>query len=189
VTDKLFALESPTRKIREVQVGFKYITEEMLAGGVAMGFEESGGFGITSHIPERDGILFAMLMLEMLADSDYNKLSDFVKAKREKFGEINYKRIDFSYTEDDRMELLPRLVESTPTELAGFEITGTSLFHSTTGVVNGMKLRLDGTSRWLLIRSSETEPLLRFYAEGDSPDEPETLLNAGIEILLQKKKN
>jgi len=189
VTDKLFALETPSRKIREVQVGFKYITEKMLAGGVAMGFEESGGFGITSHIPERDGILFAMLMLEMLADSDYNKLSDFVKAKREKFGEINYKRIDFSYNEEDRMELLPRLVESTPKELAGFEITGTSLFYSATGVVNGMKLRLSGNSRWLLIRSSETEPLLRFYAEGDSPDEPETLLNAGIELLLQKKNN
>lgn len=189
VTDKLFAYQSSTRNIREVQVGFKYVTEEMLKGGVAMGFEESGGFGITSHIPERDGLFFAMLMLEMLADSEFTKLSDLVQSKRAKYGTVNYNRRDLPYTGEDRMELLPRFVESIPTEVAGFGITDTSLFYSATGVINGLKLRLEGSSRWLLIRSSETEPLLRFYAEGDSPDEPDTLLNAGIELLLQKKNH
>lgn len=188
VTDKLYKLKLGDRKIREVQVGFKYITEEMLAGGVAMGFEESGGFGLTSHIPERDGILFAMIMLEMLGESPFTRLSELVSEKRKEFGTINYDRIDHHYEEDDRMELLPRLFAEIPSDVAGFRITGSSEFYSVTGIINGLKLRLEGDSRWLLIRSSETEPLLRFYAEGDNETEPAAILEAGMKLLTEKKK-
>lgn len=189
VTDKLFKLKLGNRKIREVQVGFKYITGEMLSGGVAMGFEESGGFGLTSHIPERDGLLFAMIMLEMLGDSPFTTLSELVSEKRKEFGAIHYDRIDHHYEEDDRMELLPHLFAAIPEEVAGFKVTGSSEFYSANGVVNGLKLRLDGESRWLLIRSSETEPLLRFYAEGESEDEPASILEAGMKLLIEKRNS
>ncbi len=189
VTDKLYKLKLGNRNIREVQVGFKYITEEMLSGGVAMGFEESGGFGLTSHIPERDGILFALIMLEMLGDSPFTKLSELVKEKRKEFGSINYDRIDHQYENDDRMDLLPRLFCKIPQKVAGFKVTGTSEFYSATGIINGLKLRLEGDSRWLLIRSSETEPLLRFYAEGDSGSEPVAILKAGMKLLIEKRKS
>jgi phosphomannomutase len=185
VTDKLKQLELGKRKIREVQVGFKYITEQMIGGKVAMGFEESGGFGLSSHIPERDGILFALIMLEMLADSQYSKLSDLVREKREKLGLVYYDRIDFKYDESNRMELIPRLLEALPKTIEGFSITDRALFYSATGIVNGLKLRLEGNSRWLLFRSSETESLIRFYAEGDSSEEPDKILKAGIKILIK----
>lgn len=187
VTDKLFSLQTDTRKIREVQVGFKYITEEMLKGGVSMGFEESGGFGLTDHIPERDGILFALIALEMLADSEYSKLSELVNEKRKQFGRIYYKRIDHAYSDGDRVELLPRLIESAPKKIGNWAIRDTSVFYSATGIANGLKLRLEGENRWLLIRSSETEPLLRFYAEGDSEEEPDILLNKGLKLLLKQR--
>lgn len=187
VSDKLFELQSDSRKIKEVQVGFKYITEEMIKGNVVLGFEESGGFGLTDHIPERDGILFALLTLEMLADSGYSKLSEFVMEKRKQFGIINYNRIDHKYPENDRMELLPRLIESLPKKIGTWKIEESSIYYSVTGVANGLKLRLEGKNRWLLIRSSETEPLLRFYSEGDSPEEPEKILDKGLKLLMKQR--
>ncbi|MBP9121950.1 MAG: hypothetical protein KBF60_02305, partial [Ignavibacteriaceae bacterium] len=66
-------------------------------------------------------------------------------------------------------------------------IKDTSVFYSATGSANGLKLRLEGENRWLLIRSSETEPLLRFYSEGDAEDEPDILLNKGLKLLMKQR--
>jgi phosphomannomutase len=171
--------------VHDVQVGFKYICEAMMNTKAAFGAEESGGYGFRGHIPERDGILSALLFMEMLAVSPYRKLSEYVRAKRKQFGEIFYDRIDHPYHNSDRVEILPALELHPPSTVAGFPVTQRNSFFSSRGIVNGLKLHLDGKARWLLLRSSETEPLIRIYAEGESHDEVQRILRAGIALVTR----
>ncbi|NUN69964.1 MAG: phosphoglucomutase, partial [Bacteroidetes bacterium] len=110
--DAHFASSSCT--VHDVQVGFKYICETMLRTDAAFGAEESGGYGYKGHIPERDGILSALLMMEMLALSGHRTLSGYVAAKRQQFGRIWYDRIDHPYHGADRTERLPALERNRP---------------------------------------------------------------------------
>lgn len=167
VTDKLLKLPLADRNVIDVQVGFKFICEAMLNKNVAIGFEESGGFGISKHIPERDGILFTLILMEILADSGYKKLSNLVDDIRKIYGSIFYDRIDLPYEKEDRLSLLPGLFSNPYKKIAGINVKSTSEFYSSRGIINGLKFRLEGENSWLLIRASETEQLIRFYAEGD----------------------
>jgi len=185
VTDKVNALASDEHPLYEVQVGFKYICEQMLKTWAAIGCEESGGFGYSRHMPERDGIFSGLLFLEMLAKSGHKKLSDFVKAKRKEFGEIFYKRIDHTFEHPDRTSILPMLYEKKITKFAGFEVNDIETFNSSRGIINGLKFRLNGSCRWLLLRASETEPLMRIYAEGQSNKEVDTFLSEGIKLITE----
>lgn len=185
VTDKVNALASDKHPLYEVQVGFKYICEQMLKTWAAIGCEESGGFGYSMHMPERDGIFSGLLFLEMLAKSGYKKLTKFVKAKRKEFGEIFYKRIDYKFEHPDRTSILPMLYEKKITKFAGVEVQDIEAFNSSRGIINGLKLRLKGSCRWLLLRASETEPLMRIYAEGHNDEEVDKFLNEGIKLILE----
>lgn len=184
VTDKLNVFASEKRKIINVQVGFKYLCEEMLKDNVLFAAEESGGFGYSFHIPDRDGLLSGLLFVEMLASSGYKKLSELVAAKRKEYGEIFYDRIDAHYPHDNRIALLPALATSPPDKIAGFKVTGLQEFLSSRDIINGLKLQLEGDSRWLLLRSSETEPMVRLYAEGNSSNEVAQLLTEAKKLIF-----
>ena len=184
VTDKLKTLfESKQRKIYDVQVGFKYITEIMIDKKIAFGCEESGGFGYGTHIPERDGILSSLFMIEMLAHSGFNKLSEYVDHKRKGFGNIFYDRIDLKYEKPDRNELLPELYRKFIDSVENFRVVHAKAFYSSRNVINGLKFFLEGDNRWLLLRSSETEPIVRIYAEGQSDSEVQKLLKFGEQLF------
>ncbi|RPI60887.1 MAG: phosphoglucomutase [Ignavibacteriales bacterium] len=184
VTDKLKTLfESKQRKIYDVQVGFKYITEVMISKKIAFGCEESGGFGYGIHLPERDGILSSLFMIEMLAHSGFNKLSEYVNHKREEFGKIFYDRIDLKYEKQDRNELLPGLYRNFIDRIGNFRVVHIKAFYSSRNVINGLKFFLEGDNRWLLLRSSETEPIVRIYAEGQSDDEVKKFLEYGRKLF------
>lgn len=183
VTDKIKLLESKKHPLYEVQVGFKYICEQMLKTRVAIGCEESGGFGYGFHLPERDGIFSALLFLEMLAKSEYKKLSEFVKAKKLEFGQIYYDRVDYHFDRSDRTMVLPLLYEKGLNKLAGYNVLNIESFNSSRGIINGLKFRLEGKCRWLLLRASETEPLMRIYAEGQNHDEVKIIINEGKRII------
>jgi phosphomannomutase len=184
VTDKLKTLfENDKRKVADVQVGFKYITEEMIKTETAFGCEESGGFGYGTHIPERDGILSALFLIEMLAVSGYQKLSELVNQKRKEFGEIFYNRIDLKYEKEDRVNKLPDLFKDNIQKINNFNIIKVITFSSSRGIINGIKFILEGDSRWLLLRSSETEPIIRIYAEAQNDDEVNSLLNFGMKLF------
>ncbi len=187
VTDKLRSVfESDSCRVYDVQVGFKYICEKMIEQDVAFGCEESGGYGYKGHIPERDGILSGLFVLEMLAESGFDKLSALVNQKRKEFGEIYYDRIDHKYDGGDRLEKLPSLYDRPPESAAGLKINRIEKYYSSRGIINGLKFILEGDSRWLLMRSSETEPLIRIYAEGQSGREVKDFLNAGISLINLK---
>lgn len=184
VTDKLKTLfESKQRKIYDVQVGFKYITEVMISKKIAFGCEESGGFGYGFHIPERDGILSSLFMIEMLAHSGFNKLSKYVGQKRKEFGKMFYDRIDLKYEKPDRNNLLPELYRKFVDSITNFRVVHVQAFYSSRNIINGLKFFLEGENRWLLLRSSETEPIIRIYAEGQSDDEVKELLEFGLRLF------
>lgn len=184
VTDKLKQyFENEERKVFDVQVGFKYICEKMISEDIAFGCEESGGYGYKGHMPERDGILSGLLFIEMLARSGYSRISEYVNQKRKEFGNIYYSRIDFPYHETNRLEILPNIVSQSNNDFNEFELVKKSEFTSSRGIVNGVKFRFKGDTRWLLIRSSETEPMFRIYAEGDSEDDVEKLLSLGKTLI------
>ena len=169
--------------VHDVQVGFKYICEKMMETDAAFGAEESGGYGFKGHIPERDGILSALLFIEMLASSPHKRLSDYVEVKRKQFGRIFYDRVDHPYHHDDRNDKLPAMINDPPAEIAQFSVKNILKFYSIRGIVNGLKFNLEGKTRWLLLRSSETEPLIRVYAEGESEKEVQQILKSGIAII------
>jgi len=175
--------ETENRKVLDTQVGFKYLCEKMLSYKIAAAFEESGGFGYANHIPERDGILSNLLVLEALADSGCKKMSEFYNEQKKYFGEIFYKRIDLEYLEDDRIELLPNLAKSNPSIIGNFKVINFAEYYSSRGVINGLKFYLEGDSRWALIRASETEHLLRIYAEGQSVMETVEIINSCLNLL------
>ena len=135
------------------------------------------------HLPERDGIFSALLFLEVLSESGCKTLSDYVAERESWLGKVHYARIDTRCDRPDRVELLPRLHEKKVLSVAGFRVVSEQTFLSSRGVVNGIKYVLEGDCRWLLLRASETEPILRFYAEGQDDDEVRTLLSAGPALL------
>jgi phosphomannomutase len=184
VTGKIKQLGAQkNRKVFDVQVGFKYICEKMVEEDIVFGAEESGGFGYKNHIPERDGILSSLVAAEMLASSKYFSLSEYFAEKKEEYGDIFYSRIDMEYLKDDRIKILPALYQNMPDMISGFKIEGSQVFYSSRGVINGLKINFEGNARWLLIRASETEPMIRIYAEGESDEEVNNLLNSGKQFF------
>ena len=186
VTDKIRScFASDAVPVHEVQVGFKYIADIMVQEEIAFGGEESGGFGFGMHIPERDGIFSALIMMEMLAVSGLKKLSDYLSERQDSIGLVHYDRIDAHYDKPDKNQLLPIALESKINQIGRFKITRTESFLSSRGIVNGLKFIFEGDCRWLLIRSSETEDIIRYYAEGHSDDEVTELLRLGQALLIE----
>lgn len=184
VTDKLKRyFENETRKVFDVQVGFKYITEEMIKGNVAFGCEESGGFGYGFHIPERDGIFSAFLFMEMLATYECDNFSSMISLLKNKYGEIFYARIDVDNHSENKLDNLEKILHANRSELGNWQIRDTKHFLNSRGKINGVKYYLEGGSSWLLIRVSETEPTVRFYAEGNSDHEVKNLLIEGQKLF------
>lgn len=181
VTDKILSLHADGVKVdvHDVQVGFKFVSEMMIEKNAVFGAEESGGFGFFNHLAERDGIFSCFVVLQMLAESGEKNLSSFLKMKRKEFGNIFYNRIDFISTNPDIHEVLPAFEKNPPTKLAGFPVSCVKSFKNSRGIINGLKFYLEGNPRWLLIRVSETEPMVRVYAEAESSEEVSQLLKVG----------
>jgi phosphomannomutase len=178
VTDRMLQL-FPGEPVADVQVGFKYVAEAMMETQAAFGAEESGGFGFKEHLPERDGIFSALMFLEMIARSGFPTLDGFMAQKRQELGEICYDRIDAENHSETRHEVLPGLVENVPESVASYPVEGIQTYKSSRGIINGLKIRMEGHPRWVLLRVSETEPIVRIYAEAETNEEVQKLLEAG----------
>jgi len=182
VTDRVLQL-FPGEPVADVQVGFKYVAEAMMETQAAFGAEESGGFGFKEHLPERDGIFSALMFLEMLARSGFSSLDDFMAQKRQELGVICYDRIDAENHSETRHQVLPGLVENVPDRVVSLPVKEIQTYKSSRGIINGLKIRLEGNPRWLLLRVSETEPIIRIYAEAETNEEVQKLLVAGKEFF------
>jgi phosphomannomutase len=165
----------------ETAVGFKNVCEIMLTQDILIGGEESSGFGFKNHVPERDGILAGLFILEMIKMERKN-LDQLLSELRSEFGELHYDRIDLSYEKSDRMGLIPRLQLHPPNKINGLRVEKVKTY---VGVecVNGIKFYLSDARSWLLMRASETEPIIRIYSESKSDEKVKQLLNEGLKLL------
>ncbi len=145
----------------ELPVGFKYIAAEMLAGEVLIGGEESGGVGFGMHLPERDALFAAMLVLEALVEGRKPLGARLDDLQQRHGGASHYDRLDLRLADmEARRRLETLLADAPPVEVAGSPVQSVIS-------TDGIKLRL-GPSHWLMLRFSGTEPLLRLYCE--APD-------------------
>ncbi len=162
------------RKLYKTPVGFKYIADIMLKEEVAFGGEESGGYGFGFHIPERDGLLSGLMILEMILLKD-KSLTDIIKQLHDEFGTAYYRRIDIKVKGDQGRKLVAKLRENTPDSFGGKKIKEIDK-------TDGIKLIFEDDS-WILFRASGTEPVLRIYAEAPSKEELNRLLEEGKKLI------
>jgi phosphomannomutase len=141
-------------------VGFKHIAAKMLSGEVAIGGEESGGLGVGFHLPERDGVLSALLVLEAIAHSG-GTLEAIVARQDAAYGALAYGRRDLHLPMPVLRAFLENLKTGPPPSRCGERVTGVD-------DMDGVKL-LFGSRGWLLHRLSGTEPIIRIYAEHEDP--------------------
>jgi len=156
-------------------VGFKWIYEEMLAGDVLLGGEESGGIGFPPHVRERDGLLMALFLVEMMAQRGQS-LAELVESLFELTGPMEYLRYDMKIDAATKASFLARVPAYAPAEVAGLHVLDI-------GRDDGLKFLLPDDA-WLLLRPSGTEPLVRVYAEASSAGVVDDLLAAGRAIVL-----
>jgi len=141
----------------ETPVGFKYVAELMATSNVLIGGEESGGLGTTMHLPERDGLFNAMLLLEVMTVRQ-KSLRELCQELDTEFGAHRFMRRDKIVT-PQKKEAILAAAEKSPTKLGKYPVIGVNK-------KDGYKFFVE--NGWVLIRASGTEPLIRFYAEADS---------------------
>lgn len=150
------------QEVYETAVGFKYIGQNLLERGCVLGGEESGGLSVKGHIPEKDGILAGLLAAEMVAVHG-KTLAELTEEVAVKYGGRLYsERLDVHTAPERKQQVLDRLNDFTPAELAGMPVVERI-------TLDGLKLVLE-SGEWVLVRPSGTEPLFRIYVESDRPE-------------------
>ena len=160
--------------LHETPVGFNHIADLMLKEDVLIGGEESGGISFKGHIPEGDGVVMGLLLVEMVASYGV-PLSELVEDLLKEVGPAFYERKDIRLghpVSKDKMTAYLR--DCVPAEIGGEKVQEVS-------VVDGVKYIMSDDS-WLLIRPSGTEPVLRVYAEGRTDDMVKALLGFGQKV-------
>jgi len=160
--------------VYETPVGFKYVAPLMIEKNALIGGEESGGYGFRGHIPERDGILAGLYFLDFMIKTGKtpSQLLDYLFSK---VGPHYYDRIDVHIAADEHQKYTDKLAKSSVKSIAGTEVAKLD-------ITDGFRYILSDDS-WLLIRFSGTEPLIRIYAEGHSPEQVQKILEGGKKLL------
>ncbi len=155
-------------------VGFKYVAPKMLEVDALIGGEESGGYAFRGHVPERDGILAGLYLLDMMVRLD-RKPSQLVELLFEKVGPHYYDRIDTPMSPEKREEYKENISNAQPKEVGGLKVTDILK-------VDGYKFSLEDGG-WLLVRFSGTEPIVRVYCETTQEDHVKPLLEDGLKLV------
>lgn len=162
------------RELTTTPVGFKHISPALNTPGMMIGGEESGGIGFPLHVCERDGLLCALMLMELMATTG-KAMTQLIADVQERFGPVAYKRIDLKLDPDTVARAKERLTQADPKTLCGIPI-------KTINRLDGHHFLRDDDS-WLLIRGSGTEPLLRTYAEARTMEECDALLQEARKII------
>jgi len=159
--------------VHQTAVGFKYIAPLMRSENAIIGGEESGGYGFRGHVLERDGILANLYFLDFMVKTGKNP-SELLEYLYSKVGPHHYHRVDIKFSETERKAIIGRVRDNPPQTIDGVKVVKLD-------TTDGYRFILADNS-WLLIRFSGTEPLLRIYAETDSPERASRLLEIGKKI-------
>lgn len=157
-------------KLYETPVGFKHISDLMVSEKIIAGGEEAGGIGVQDYIPERDGTLAGLLLLEMMVYQKKN-IKQLIDLMEKEFGRYYYVRADLDF--DIKKFNMTRVKEVK--NLLGGKVVKIQDF-------DGIKLTCENEN-WLMLRPSGTEPLVRTYSEAKSLKEANKLIEAGKDLL------
>jgi phosphomannomutase len=175
------------RELLEHGIGFKFVCDYMLEREIVMGGEESGGIGFQRHLPERDGLLNALLLANVMAEEG-KTLGQLVADLQAEYGEHHYGRIDLHIPDDIKNAAIARARALN----AGDPAFG-SIAIVRRETLDGVKFYLDmpeaqgkpnAAETWILFRASGTEPLMRIYTESVSPEAVNRLLESGRTFAL-----
>jgi len=161
-------------EVYETPVGFNHIADYMMTENVLIGGEESGGISIQGNIPEGDGVLMGLLIVEMVAvyqKSLHSLVGELLEEVGPAFYERKDQRLKFPI---EKKRMVQYLTENRPEQIGGVKVDDLL-------TTDGVKYILADDS-WLLIRPSGTEPVLRVYAEGRSEEMVTALLGYGEEV-------
>lgn len=157
--------------VYETQVGFKFVAPEMLRVDALLGGEESGGFAFRGHIPERDGILAGLYLLDLMVKLNKTP-SQLLEQLFSVVGPHYYDRVDRPLAVEDKPQIIERVRSARPGDLAGLQVTRIE-------TEGGFRYLLEGGD-WVLIRFSGTEAVIRVYCETTRQEKVRALLNAGL---------
>ena len=176
------------RQLLEHGIGFKFVCDYMLEREIVMGGEESGGIGFQRHLPERDGLLNALLLANVMAEEG-KTLGQLVADLQQEFGEHHYGRIDLHIPDKIKKAAIDRAGALQPGDPV---IAGMPILRQET--LDGVKFFLDNpeaankpnaAETWILFRASGTEPLMRIYTESVSKESVAKLLESGRAFALK----
>ncbi|NPV85705.1 MAG: phosphoglucomutase/phosphomannomutase family protein [Anaerolineae bacterium] len=158
--------------VYETGVGFKYVAPKMTETNALIGGEESGGFAFRGNVPERDGILAGLYILDMMVRLN-RKPSELIDLLYSKIGAHYYDRVDRSFS-GDRRSREQRILDAKPQTIGGLKVTGLN-------TMDGFKFGLEDGG-WMLIRFSGTEPMMRVYCETTHKERVQAILQDGLRI-------
>ncbi|HEY5982868.1 MAG TPA: phosphoglucomutase/phosphomannomutase family protein [Anaerolineales bacterium] len=158
--------------VYETGVGFKFVAPKMLETDAMIGGEESGGYAFRHNVPERDGILAGLYMLDFMVRTG-KKPSQLLEVLFEKVGAHYYDRIDTPFT-GDRREREATILAAKPATIGGLKVTELV-------TIDGFQFKLEDGG-WMLIRFSGTEPIMRVYCETTHADKVQAILHDGLKI-------
>ena len=176
------------RELLEHGIGFKFVCDYMLEREILMGGEESGGIGFQRHLPERDGLLNALLLANVMAE-ERKTLGQLVADLQAEYGEHHYGRIDLHIPDEIKNQAIAR-ARALKAGDTGFD--GMTILRQET--LDGIKFYLDNpeaktkpnaAETWILLRASGTEPLMRIYTESTSKEAVNRLLESGRAFALR----
>jgi alpha-D-glucose phosphate-specific phosphoglucomutase len=158
--------------VYETGVGFKYVAPKMLETDAMIGGEESGGYAFRGNVPERDGILAGLYMLDFMVRTG-EKPTALLKRLFDKVGAHYYDRIDSPFS-GDRKTRETMILKANPKTIGGLKVTELV-------TIDGYQFKLEDGG-WMLIRFSGTEPIMRVYCETTHPDKVQAILKDGLKI-------
>jgi phosphomannomutase len=160
--------------IHETPVGFKHIAKLMREQPIIIGGEESGGIGVQGYLPERDGILMGLLVLEAMAVQGEG-IQQIVRRLERRYGRWWYGRKDLKVSMEQVHRFFERVGARPPASMAGIEVAEVK-------TLDGIKL-IGRDESWLLFRRSGTEPIVRVYAESPVSARVARLLDFGVKLI------
>ncbi len=159
--------------VYQTGVGFKYVAPKMLETDALLGGEESGGYAFRGHVPERDGILAGLYILDLMVRLGKTP-SQLIEHLYSQVGRHYYDRIDQRFAADQREVTRQRILAAKPVTIGGLSVLGLD-------TTDGFKFGLEDGG-WLLIRFSGTEPVIRVYCETTDEDRVAMILEDGLRI-------
>jgi phosphomannomutase len=146
------------------------VKEDVLVGG-----EESGGIAIKGHIPERDGVWNALVLMEFMSKTG-KSIDELIEEIYGVVGAFAFERYDLHLTEELKQKIVAKCQEGAFSEFGPYKIQSTE-------TLDGWKYHFDENS-WVMIRASGTEPVLRVYSESNSQEQVFQILDTVKSILL-----